>query len=92
MQSINEAKYKHGADWYVYCHTCSKRIWGTESKLRWDGRITCPQCWEPPQPQNYIYIKPEYRNVPYAATNPAPSDSLEHDPFDAKTDNINVVT
>lgn len=92
MKTINEAHYKHGADWYVYCHTCSKRCWGSESRIRWDGKIVCPQCWEPPNPQLFVHLKPEYNDVPYAAPDPAPSDDLEHEAFDAKTDNINVVT
>ena len=57
--------YKSG-DWNLICDICSKKIKASVSKHRWDGYITCPECWEPRHSLDFIKVHPDKQYVPFS--------------------------
>lgn len=49
----------------VTCDVCSKKIKASEAKHRWDGFITCQECWEPRQPLDFIRARVDKITVPF---------------------------
>ncbi len=56
--------YKAG-DWNIICDSCSKKIKASDSKMRWDGFIVCPSCFEQRHPQDFIRARMDKISVPY---------------------------
>lgn len=50
----------------LYCDICKKKIKSGEAKHRWDGFITCPDDWEPRQPQDFVKAKIDKISVPFS--------------------------
>ncbi len=62
-------QYKSG-DWYVSCDVCSKQIYASESKKRWDGFIVCADDWEPRHPQDFLKARLDKISVPFSRPEP----------------------
>lgn len=62
-------QYKSG-DWYVSCDVCSKQIYASESRKRWDGLIVCPDDFEHRHPQDLIRVRGERIGVPFTRIEP----------------------
>jgi len=63
--------YYISGQWNVTCDVCSKKIKSGISKHRWDGYITCPDCWEPRQPLDFLRVKADKISVPFQRPIPA---------------------
>ncbi len=61
--------YKSG-DWYVTCDVCSKQIYASESKQRWDGFVVCSDDWEPRHPQDFLRTRQDKISVPFSRPEP----------------------
>ena len=46
--------YFVSGDWNIICDVCGWKIKATDTKHRWDGRITCRKCWEPRHDADFI--------------------------------------
>ena len=51
-------------DWWIVCDVCGCDVYHSESMKTWDGKLVCPDDWEPRHEQDYIRartdrIKPE---------------------------------
>ncbi len=57
--------YYLSGQWNVTCDVCSKKIKSSNAKHRWDGFITCPDCWEPRQPLDFIRARVDKITVPF---------------------------
>ena len=57
--------YYVSGDWNVNCDVCSKKLKASDSKLRWDGFITCPDCWEQRHPMDFIRARVDKITVPF---------------------------
>lgn len=57
-------QYKSG-DWYVSCDVCSKQIYASESRKRWDGLIVCSTDFEHRHPQDLLRVRQERVGVPF---------------------------
>lgn len=53
-------------DWWIYCDVCSEKIKASSAKQRWDGLITCGQCWESRHPQDFIRVRVDKVSVPWS--------------------------
>jgi hypothetical protein len=62
-------QYKSG-DWYVSCDVCSKQIYASESKKRWDGFIVCADDFENRHPQDFIKARMDKISVPFSRPEP----------------------
>lgn len=65
--------YKSG-DWQVYCDVCSKAVFASEIKKRWDGLLVCPADFESRHPQDLLRVRQERIGVPFSR--PEPPDSF----------------
>jgi len=65
-------QYKSG-DWYVSCDVCSKQIYASEAKHRWDGMIVCEDDFETRHPQDLIKVRQERIGVPFTRLEPEDS-------------------
>lgn len=50
MARDNRTKFISG-DYNLICHVCGAKIKASQSRLRWDGVLVCPEDWEPRHPQ-----------------------------------------
>jgi len=57
--------YYLSGQWNVTCDVCSKKIKSNNAKHRWDGFITCPDCWEQRQPLDFIRARVDKITVPF---------------------------
>jgi len=46
--------YFVSGDWNIICDVCGWKIKASDTKHRWDGRITCRKCWEPRHDADFI--------------------------------------
>lgn len=40
-------KNNYNGDWPVICQVCDLRWWASQIIKRWDGVLTCPNCYDP---------------------------------------------
>ncbi len=52
-------------NWNCTCDVCSLKIKASESKLRWDGFITCSNCWEPRHSLDFVKSRVDKIVVPF---------------------------
>lgn len=57
--------YKSG-DWNFHCDVCGLKRKSSESRQRWDGAITCRECWEPRHPQDFIRSVKDDQSVEFS--------------------------
>ena len=57
-------------EWNVVCDVCSKKIKASESRLRWDGLVVCPDDFEHRHPQDFVKARTDKITVPF--TRPIP--------------------
>jgi hypothetical protein len=65
--------FKSG-DWIVHCDVCSKPIYASEAKHRWDGFIVCPDDWEPRHSLDFVRARQDKISVPFSR--PEPEDTF----------------
>ena len=68
--------YYTSGDFNVICDVCSKKIKASESRLRWDGLLVCPEDFETRQPQDFVRAKTDKITVPI--TRPRPPDVFKY--------------
>lgn len=51
--------------WNAICDECGFKFKSNQLKKRWDGAMTCKECWEPRHPQDYIKSVPDRQAVPW---------------------------
>ena len=52
-------------DWNATCDSCGFKFKASMMKKRWDGLITCSQCWEQRHPQDLLRIQKEDISPPW---------------------------
>lgn len=57
-------------DWKIECDVCSKEIYASDAKHRWDGLIVCKDDFEVRHPQELIRIRSERTAVPFISQEP----------------------
>ncbi len=57
-------------EWKVTCDVCSKEIYASEAKHRWDGLIVCEQDYEERHPLDFIKVRIEDLTVPFSRPEP----------------------
>jgi len=57
--------YYLSGQWNVTCDVCSKKIKSSEARNRWDGLVTCPDCWEQRHPLDFIKARTDKITVPF---------------------------
>lgn len=41
-------------DYNAQCDVCGFKFKASELRTRWDGNKTCPRCWDPRHPQDFV--------------------------------------
>lgn len=57
--------YFKSGEWNVVCDVCSEKIKSSDARKRWDGFITCPQCYEERHPQDFVRARQDKITVPF---------------------------
>jgi hypothetical protein len=63
--------YVQGA-WKAVCDRCGSEVLNTALRREWNGLRTCPDCWEPRHPQDYLRGRKDNQAPPW--TRPEPPD------------------
>jgi hypothetical protein len=66
-------------DYKVTCDVCSKEIYASEAKHRWDGLIVCEEDYEERHPLDFIKVRQERLTVPFSR--PEPPDTFITVPY-----------
>ena len=61
-------------DWIAICDVCGRKFKASRLMKRWDGMMTCPDDWEPRQPQDFVRGVADFQAPPY--TRPEPQDDF----------------
>ena len=61
-------------DWLAICDVCGRKFKASRLMKRWDGMMTCPDDWEPRQPQDFVRGVADFQAPPY--TRPEPQDDF----------------
>ena len=69
--------FKHG-EWNCICDVCGFKRKSGEMKTRWDGIMTCGECWEPRQPQDFVRGIADSPDLPF--TRPEGPDVFVYSP------------
>lgn len=62
----------HSKGWLAICDRCGFEYHSFELKKEWNGLMTCPACWEPRHPQDFVRSVRDEQSVPW--TRPEPED------------------
>jgi hypothetical protein len=57
-------------EWKVTCDVCSKEIYASEAKHRWDGLIVCEDDYEERHPLDFLKVRQERLTVPFSRPEP----------------------
>lgn len=55
------------------CDQCGFKYKSKDMRKQWDGLITCPTCWEPRQPQDFVRGVQDNQSVPIARPDSTPT-------------------
>ena len=66
-------------NWNVICDICGWKIKASESRHRWDGRITCKKCWEPRHELDLFRAAGVEKGIPWSQPD---SDGISVSPYD----------
>lgn len=61
-------------DWNCICDVCGIKVKASKTKQRWDGFITCPNCFEHRHSQDFIKVRQDKITVPFQR--PRPTDTF----------------
>lgn len=59
------ADYLQLGDWNAACLFCGRKRKASEMKKYWSGGWTCPDHWEPRQPQDFVRGVQDNQTVPW---------------------------
>lgn len=62
----------------VTCDVCSEKIKAGQAKKRWDGFITCPNCFEERHPQDFVRARQDKISVPFSRPIPTLIFTVNH--------------
>lgn len=63
--------FSHG-NWNAICDICGQKYKGTELKMQWNNLFTCPTCFEPRNPQDFVKGVRDDMRVPIARPDSKP--------------------
>jgi len=66
-----ETRFVSG-QWNAICDRCGFEHKSGQLKLEWTGLRTCPTCWEPRHPQDFVRGKPDRQNVAWSRPDAPP--------------------
>ena len=66
-------------NWNVICDICGWKIKASESRHRWDGRITCKKCWEPRHELDLFRAAGVEKGIPWSQPD---GDGISVSPYD----------
>jgi hypothetical protein len=46
--------YYQQGQWNADCDQCGVKFKSSQLRKQWNGLYTCPKCWEPRQPQDFV--------------------------------------
>lgn len=58
--------YYVAGDYNAQCDNCGRGFKFSALKKRWDNAWTCPDCWEPRHPQDFVRAVRDNPSVPVA--------------------------
>lgn len=58
-------------DWNAACWDCGKKFKASEMVRNWQGYYTCPKCYAPRQPQDFVRAIPDVQTPPWTQPMPA---------------------
>jgi hypothetical protein len=61
--------YSHGNN-NVECDLCGQKYKRTDCKMQWNNLFTCPTCFEPRNPQDFVKGVPDNQRAPITRYNP----------------------
>lgn len=63
---MGHADYAKRGDYNAICDICGFKYKASELKLDWKNAFSCPECWEPRHPQDFLRGVPDKQFVPIA--------------------------
>ncbi len=57
--------YWEPGGWNIQCFACGFKRKASEMRKQWQGYWTCPDCWTPRQPQDFVRGIPDNPSVPF---------------------------
>lgn len=67
-----EADYLALGDWNATCYMCGRKFKASLMRKNWQGFWTCPEDWEPRQPQDFVRNVPDIQTPPWVQPPPTP--------------------
>lgn len=61
--SLQESRGSY--EYRALCDVCRDKLWASDLKLRWDGLMTCKQCWEPRHPSDFYRNRNDTHKLPF---------------------------
>lgn len=71
---MSDADFFALGDWNAQCFRCGRKFKASLMRKTWEGFYTCPRCWEPRQPQDYVRGVPDKPSPEW--TQPQPADDF----------------
>ncbi len=56
------SNYRSGSHLWI-CDRCGFQYHAEDKRREWTGLITCPECWEPRHPQDFVKAKVDNQTV-----------------------------
>lgn len=71
---MGHADYYKSGDYNAVCDLCGFKYKFSKLRKTWDGLYSCPKCWEPRQPQDFVKGVLDKQSVP--VTRPESTDEF----------------
>lgn len=74
---MGRADYYADGQYNFICDQCGKKHKSKDMRFQWDGLVTCPRCYDPRHPQDFVRGTKDVQSVPVSRPDTDPTFTAE---------------